>query len=45
MSRVEGTRNGIDEQKGNAKIEETAALNRLPVATAVLVALQLFLGE
>src|SRR5438067_4328413 len=41
MSRVEGTRNGIDEQKGNAKVEGIAALDRLLVATAVLVALQL----
>jgi len=41
MSRVEGTRNGIDEQKGNAKVEQIAALDRLLVATAVLVALQL----
>src|SRR5438067_1290083 len=41
MSRVEGTRNGIDEQKGNAKVEQITALDRLLVATAVLEPLQL----
>jgi hypothetical protein len=41
MSGVEGTRNGIDEQEGNAKAEKVTALNREPVTTAVLVPLEL----
>jgi hypothetical protein len=41
MPRVEGTRNRIDEQEGNAETEQITALDRLPVTTAVLVALQL----
>ena len=41
MSRVEGTRNRIDEQEGNAKAEEIAALNRFLVTATVLVSLKL----
>src|SRR2546423_3807125 len=41
MSRVEGTRNGIHEQEGNAKAEKVAALDPSPVPRPVLVTLQL----